>query len=118
MVPRKFLVDHALTPQEKSLWITLAGFQYKATSEIFPGRERIAALLGVKDVNYISKMTRRLQEKGSLEKFHNKNKRVYYRLYYRVNIDEDDALWHRSFDDDLLKPNPNNPFTKPKNDND
>lgn len=118
MVPRKFFVDHTLTPQEKLLWMILAGFQYKAESYIFPGRERLAALLGVRDVNYITKLTRRLQRKGVLEKHYGKNRQVYYFLFFCIDIDEDEILWRGKQSDGWLKPSSNNTIRYPKNDSD
>ncbi|MBI3888212.1 helix-turn-helix domain-containing protein [Candidatus Nomurabacteria bacterium] len=78
-VPKYLLCDKELTPAEKILWISLASFLYTSKREIFPSRKRLSEVLGIKNNTSISRMTRKLQDKGYLEKFFlSEINRVYY----------------------------------------
>ena len=89
-VPKHLLIDPYLTPKEKIVWMTLACYQFKPDSQIFPGRERIAALIGIKSKNGVSKLTRTLQEGAYLIKAHDSRRRTFYKLYFHTDTPVDD----------------------------
>jgi hypothetical protein len=87
-IPKKLLFDRGLKEKERLTWETLAAHQYKSRSKIFPGRERLAVMLGIKDIRAVSKLTSALQCGGYLTKTIAKNNKVFYQLYFYADIDE------------------------------
>ncbi len=87
-VPKKLLFDRGLKEKERLTWEVLAAHQFKAKSKIFPNRDRLAKILGIKDVRAVSKLTTALQSKGYLSKQIAKSNRVFYQLYFYTDIEE------------------------------
>lgn len=88
-VPKKLLFDTCLTPKERITWMVLASHQYKSKSEIFPSRRRLAAMLGIKDIRQISKLTRSLQDKAYLAKeYDERSKKAFYKLFFFADTND------------------------------
>ncbi len=114
MTPKKLLIDPDLTPKEKILWQTLAAFQYGPENEIFPSRRRLADLTGIRSPNSISKLTRRLQDKAYLTKFYDEYRRVFYRLYFCADVDEE-RFWEKASRQEELAKSEHNRISYIKN---
>lgn len=86
-VPKKLLIDKALSGEQFRMWVLIASFMYTARQESFPSRERIAELLGIKHPSTVSRYTAELQKKGYLEKY-TRGYKVFYEPYFSTNIDD------------------------------
>ena len=87
-VPKKIIVDNNLSESERRLWMILACFQYQADSEIFPSRYKLAKLMGIENVNSISRISKSLEKKGYLLKLYPRDGGVHYYLYLRQKVKE------------------------------
>ena len=108
-VPLSLLFDKRLTPGEKIFWMTLASFAYTSSTEIFPSRKLLAALLGLKYETSISKITSSLQKKSRLSKFYKKDTTFYYPSFSTepedMNFKED---LMKMLGEELKRPSPRN----------
>ena len=89
-IPKAILFDINLTAKEKLLWISICSFMFTSKKDSFPSRMRLAKILEIKNDTSISRLTRRLQDKGYLEKSYAPEiKRVYYEPYFHKNAEDD-----------------------------
>lgn len=109
-IPKKLVIDPRLTQKERQLWGVLAAFLYKPTSDIFPGRRRLAKLLNVQNPTSISRLTRSLQRKGYVTKYYNTKGKIIYELWFQSNLDDSAFTGDLTEKNDELYPSPyNNP---------
>ncbi len=68
VAPLEALTDGLLTDPERRVLLSLFSFRGKSTENVWPSSKEIAERANIKDVTWISKLTKSLCEKGWLEK--------------------------------------------------